>query len=76
MKSLVRVLDKAVIEPANERLLVLRKRKAEELVLRHAKDYLEITQPTWVKADRTIPTSSPQPLVYFRFVRRLPSGAF
>jgi len=38
VKSLVSVLYKAVIEPANERLLALRKRKAEELVLRHAKD--------------------------------------
>ena len=38
-ENLVSVLDKAVIEPANERFLALRARKAEQLVVRHAKDY-------------------------------------
>jgi hypothetical protein len=39
VKSLVSVLAKAVIKPANRRLVALRARKAEELVMRHAKYY-------------------------------------
>lgn len=39
VKSLVSVLDQAVIKPANRRLVTLRARKAEELVMRHARDY-------------------------------------
>lgn len=39
LQSLVSLLDKAVVEPANGRLLALRRRKAEEPALRDAKDY-------------------------------------
>lgn len=37
--NLSRVLDKAVIEPAEQRRQVLQARKAQELITRHVKDY-------------------------------------
>ncbi len=39
IEQLTDSFDEAVIRPANERLLVLRKRKAEELVMRDVSDY-------------------------------------
>jgi uncharacterized protein YjbI with pentapeptide repeats len=39
IEQLVKVFDKAVIEPANERLLTLRKQKAMAMAVRQASDY-------------------------------------
>ncbi len=39
VENLLSVLDKAVVEPANEMFLALRARKAEQLVMRQASDY-------------------------------------
>jgi uncharacterized protein YjbI with pentapeptide repeats len=39
IEQLVKVFDKAVIDPANERLLVLRKQKSATVALRQASDY-------------------------------------